>query len=410
MQNISDIESSISKEAAYYRDILVVSRTFLPKEGGIEEYVYNRCLQNPERIIMLAASFKGDQKFDQVQDFSVHRWYLPDIPHLFGLEAVIKQILNIFCSFVLGIKLYFRYRYRYIEWGHGYDFPAILLLSYLLPINFFIYLHGNDILCPLRNPLLKKLFELTLQRATGIVCNSKFTRDYLREKFEFNTPTYVINPIVRPEKFGDKAKNQQYLENARLNIRQKFNIPENAIVILSVGRLVKRKGFGRVIDNLNQLLNQDLDVHYIICGRGKMQSELEQKAELLQVKERVHFAGFVTDEDLASYYAASDIFAMLTFFDIQKASIEGFGIVYAEAGYFGKPVIASRVGGVEDAVHHEENGLLVNPDSPEEISQALIRLCKDNQLREKLGSKGIELARRKTPHSIIYSEELRVRS
>ncbi|NJL81286.1 MAG: glycosyltransferase family 4 protein [Richelia sp. RM2_1_2] len=403
MQNISDIESSRSKEAASYRDILVVSRTFLPKEGGIEEYVYNRCLQNPERIIMLAASFKSDQEFDKVQDFSVHRWYLPNIPHLFGLGAVIKQILNMFWSFVLGIQLYFRYRYRYIEWGHGYDFPAILLLSYLLPINFFIYLHGNDILCPLRNPLLKKLFELTLQRATGIVCNSSFTRDYLSEKFEFNTPTYVINPIVRPEKFGDKAKNQQYIENARLNIRQKFNIPENAIVILSVGRLVKRKGFGRVIDNLNQLLNQDLDVHYIICGRGKMQPELEQKAELLQVKERVHFAGFVPDEDLANYYAASDIFAMLTFFDIQKASIEGFGIVYAEAGYFGKPVIASRVGGVEDAVHHEENGLLVNPDSPEEISQALIRLCKDKQLREKLGTKGIELARRKTPHSIIYN-------
>ncbi|MBE9215132.1 glycosyltransferase family 4 protein [Plectonema cf. radiosum LEGE 06105] len=402
MQNISHIESSRSKEAAYYRDILVVSRTFLPKEGGIEEYVYNRCLQNPERIIMLAASFQGDKEFDQVQDFSVHRWYLPNIPRIFGLGGVIKQILNMFWSFVFAIQLYFRYRYRYIEWGHGYDFPAILLLSYLLPINFFIYLHGDDILCPLRNPVLKKLFELTLQRATGIVCNSSFTKDYLSEKFEFNTPTYVINPIVRPEKFGEKAKNQQYLENARLNIRQKFNIPENAIVILSVGRLVKRKGFGRVIENLNQLVNQDLDVHYIICGRGKMQRELEQKAELLQVKERVHFAGFVPDEDLANYYATSDIFAMLTFFDIQKASIEGFGIVYAEAGYFGKPVIASRIGGVEDAVHHEENGLLVNPDSPEEISQALIRLCKDKELRKKLGSKGIELARRKTPHSVLY--------
>lgn len=405
MQNILDIESSTSKEAAYSRDILVVSRTFLPKEGGIEEYVYNRCLQNPERIIMLAASFKGDKEFDQVQDFCVHRWYLPNIPRMFGLGAIIKQILNMFWSFVLAIKLYFRYHYRYIEWGHGYDFPTVLLLSYLLPINFFIYLHGDDILCPLRNPVLKKLFELTLQRATGIVCNSKFTKDYLSEKFEFNTPTYIINPIVRPEKFGIN-QNKHNLENARLNIREKYNIPENAIVILSVGRLVKRKGFGRVIENLNQLVNQDLDVHYIICGRGKMHSELQQQAELLQVKERVHFAGFVPDEELANYYVASDIFAMLTFFDIQKASIEGFGIVYAEAGYFGKPVIASRIGGVEDAVHHEENGLLVNPDSPEEISQALIRLCTDKQLREKLGGKGIELAQRKTPHSILYSEEL----
>jgi phosphatidylinositol alpha-1,6-mannosyltransferase len=93
---------------------------------------------------------------------------------------------------------------------------------------------------------------------------------------------------------------------------------------------------------------------------------------------------------------------MLTFFDTQRSSIEGFGIVYAEAGYFGKPVIASRIGGVGDAVHHEENGLLVNPDSPEEISQALTRLCQDNELRQKLGNKGKELAKRKTPHSILY--------
>ncbi|AFY57173.1 glycosyltransferase [Rivularia sp. PCC 7116] len=402
MQNLSLI-NSVVKEETYSPDILVVSRTFLPKEGGIEEYVYNRCLQNPRRVIMLAAAFSGYENFDKNQLFPVHRWHLPKIPRLFGLGAIIKQILNMFWSFVLATKLYFRYRYSYIEWGHGYDFPSILLLSYILPIKFFIYVHGNDILCPLRNPLLKKLFELTLQRSAGIVCNSSFTQNYLKEKFSFDTSTYIINPIIRTEKFGDRAKNQQYIKKSRLKIREKYNIPEDAIVILSVGRLVKRKGFGLVIDNLHHLLNQGLDVRYIICGRGEMQPQLEQKVSQLQLTEKVDFAGFVADANLAEYYAASDIFAMPTFYDAQSASIEGFGIVYAEAGYFGKPVIASRIGGVEDAVHHEENGLLVNPDSPEEISQALTRLCKDKELREKLGSKGIELANRKTPHSILYS-------
>jgi len=191
------------------RDILVVSRTFFPKEGGIEEYIYNRCLQNPERVMMLAPTFSGYEEFDKVQNFPVHRWYLPKIPRLFGLGAIIKQVMTLFWSFILGIKLYFRYGYSYIEWGHGYDFPSILLLSYLLPIKFFIYLHGNDILCPLGNPILKKLFELTLQRAMGIVCNSSFTKNYLKEKFNFNTPTYIINPIVRGSKFGDRAQNQQ---------------------------------------------------------------------------------------------------------------------------------------------------------------------------------------------------------
>ncbi|MGB3754805.1 MAG: glycosyltransferase, partial [Rivularia sp. (in: cyanobacteria)] len=199
---ISSLEKTAIKEETSSRDILVVSRTFFPKEGGIEEYVYNRCVQNPQGTILLTATFAGYRDFDKNQEFPIHRWYLPKIPRLFGLGAIIKQVWNMFWSFILAIKLYFRYRYKCIEWGHGYDFPAILLLSYILPIQFFIYVHGNDILCPLRNPILKKLFELTLQRSTGIVCNSSFTKDYLSEKFSFNSPTYVINPIVRADKFG----------------------------------------------------------------------------------------------------------------------------------------------------------------------------------------------------------------
>jgi phosphatidylinositol alpha-1,6-mannosyltransferase len=69
-------------------------------------------------------------------------------------------------------------------------------------------------------------------------------------------------------------------------------------------------------------------------------------------------------------------------------SIEGFGIVYLEAGYFGKPVIASRVGGVEDAVRHGESGLLVDPNSADDIFKNLYRLCTEQQLREQLGQRG----------------------
>ncbi len=64
MQNISQINSNAIKEETSSRDILVVSRTFFPKEGGIEEYVYNRCLQNPQRTILLTATFAGCRDFD----------------------------------------------------------------------------------------------------------------------------------------------------------------------------------------------------------------------------------------------------------------------------------------------------------------------------------------------------------
>jgi phosphatidylinositol alpha-1,6-mannosyltransferase len=404
MQNLSQLDRSARDEVASPY-ILVISRTFLPKEGGIEEYAYNRCLQDPERVVVLAASCPGDEAFDREQPFPVHRWPVPALAGSGKLGSILKQVFNMVWSFVLAIRLYFRYRYQYIEWCHGYDFPSLLLLSYLLPIRSFIYLHGNDLLCPLRNPLLRSLFEWTLRRTQGIVCNSSFTRDYLKTHFQVDTPTHVINPTVRPEKFGVGGRREQ-AHNLRSQVRLAHGIPDTATVILSVGRLVQRKGFDRVIENLPLLLAEGLDVHYLICGRGPMESELKSLTSRLGVEKRVHFAGYVPDEELAGYYAACDLFAMLTFFDTKAASIEGFGIVYLEAGYFSKPVIASRVGGVVDAVRHEESGILVDPDSAQEISQALHRLCADQQLRERLGRKGQELANRKTLHESLYLSQI----
>jgi phosphatidylinositol alpha-1,6-mannosyltransferase len=392
---------SVTTEQSAQPDILVVSRVFFPDAGGIQEYVYNRCLQDPERIIVLTSACSGDEAFDPTQPFTIVRWQMPPLKWLGKLAGLLKQIINLFWSVVFGVLLYNRYHYRSIEWCHGYDFPALLLLSYLLPVRCFLYLHGDDVLCPMKNPVLRWLFEWTLQRTEAVVCNSKFTKDYLVEHFHCERPTHIIHPTVRAEKFGKDSLDQ--LPDLRSQVRQKYGIPEAAIVILSVGRLVKRKGFDRVIEQLPALLAAGIDVYYLICGRGALEAELKQLAQRLDVQSRVIFAGYVPDENLASYYAACDLFAMLTFFDDQVKSIEGFGIVYLEAGYFGKPVIASRVGGVEDAVHHQENGLLVDPINNKETFEMLHLLCVDQALRQKLGRHGRELANRVTPHRLLYS-------
>ena len=406
MQNSQLHASTVVEASSSTADILVISRVFPPAVGGIEEYAYNRCLQDPDRVIVLTSSCVGAGAFDQAQTFPVHRWPMPSFLRSAGkLGSLFKQLANMAWSFVMALQLYGRYRYRYIEWCHGYDFPALLLLSYVLPIRFFVYLHGNDVLCPAKNPLLRRLFEWTLSRAEGVACNSSFTRNYLKDHFRCDTPTYVITPTVRPEKFGPR----DLLEKApvlRAELRAKYNIPEAAVVILSVGRLVRRKGFNRVIENLPTLLAQGLDVYYLICGRGPLEAELKTLASQLGVKERVLFAGYVSDKQLASYYAACDLFSMLTFFDAADKSIEGFGIVYLEAGYFAKPVIASRVGGVEDAVHHHTTGLLVDPNDDEEITRTLLKLCTHHPLRERLGLDGQVLANRKTPHRILYSDQI----
>lgn len=400
MSTLSNTDG-VQTEPSQQRDILVISRVFPPDAGGIQEYAYNRCLQDPDRIMVLSSACAGDESFDRVQPFPVYRWSIMSAVYGFGaLGSILKQILNMFWSVVLGVGLYQRHRYRYIEWCHGYDFPALLVLSYLLPVECFMYLHGDDVLCPQKNPVFRWLFEWTLQRTKVIVCNSAFTRDYLKENFRVDSPTQIINPTVRPEKFGNVSLEQANILGSQ--IRSKYQIPEKAIVILSVGRLVRRKGFDRAIEHLPALLAQDIDIYYIICGKGAIESELRELAAKLDVSSRVIFAGYVPDEKLASYYAACDLFSMLTFFDSKDKSIEGFGIVYLEAGYFGKPVIASRAGGVQDAVIQGENGLLVDPNSTDETLNTLRQLCKDEELRKQLGEKGKELANRVTPHRCLY--------
>jgi phosphatidylinositol alpha-1,6-mannosyltransferase len=379
---------------------LVISRVFLPKEGGIEDYAYNRCLQDTNEVIVLTSQTPNYKIFDQRQDFLIHRWPSPPFLEKSKFGKAIKQIWYMACEFFMAIKLYSAYKYNYIEWFHGYDFVSLLLLSYILPVKYFIYLHGDDLLRPLCSPILKSLFSLTIARSEGVICNSKYTKDLLFKEISPEVKSFVINPSIRKGKFDIDPAASIKKEFAR----EKLGISKSAIVILSVGRLVRRKGFDRVIRSLPKLLDAGINAHYIICGRGEMLSELELISEQLEVSERVHFEGYVAEKELPNYYASCDIFAMPTVYIEQTASIEGFGIVYLEAGYFEKPVIASRVGGVVDAVRHKENGLLVDPSSFEDFLQALICLCNDETLRYKLGKKGKQFACMESSHRIIYEK------
>jgi glycosyltransferase involved in cell wall biosynthesis len=409
------LETKISSATAtVQRDILVVTRLFLPDPGGIQEYVYNRCLHGQERVVLLTSQVPDDRPFDAEQPFPTYRWPAIDLSPYLGMAWVVwQQLLNMIAEVYYGLKLYRQYRFRSIEWTHGYDFPAILLLSYLLPINYYIYLHGDDVLCPLRNRGLSWMFNWTLQRATAIGCNSSFTRDFVQHNFKFNTPIHVIHPSVRPEKFSlppsptlthstDPFSLRGAINHRPTSLRHQLGIADDVVILLSVGRLVRRKGFQRVIEQLPELEAKGIKVHYLICGIGPMERELRQLAQTLKVSHLITFAGYVPDHQLASFYNTADLFVLPTFYDDNAKSIEGFGIVYVEASYFGKPVVASRIGGVVDAVQHEITGLLVNPNDAADLFQALYRLCCDLPLRQALGRQGQQFARRQPPYDILY--------
>ncbi|MBD2138683.1 glycosyltransferase family 4 protein [Anabaena sp. FACHB-1237] len=406
MENISQIGLEITEKLAY-PDILVISRVFQPQDPVISEYVYSRCLQDPDRVILLASNCAGNAKFDQSSEFPIYRWPCFHYFCNYGFCNFFRSTFNVIFSFILAIKLYYRYHYRYIEWCHGDDFPALLLLSYILPIRFFIYLHGSDLLSINNKPFWRSLFKLTLKRAEGIVCRSSHTHNFLKNSLRLDTPTHIINPIVRPERF-ENSKNQHIWDNLRQNIRENYHIPETAVVILSIGKLVKSKNFDRVIDNIPLLLTIGIDVHSIIIGEGRYESELKSQAERLRIDNRVHFAGDISPKELASYYAACDIFAMLNGESSENQNIQNIDngeVNYLEASYFGRPIIASRLGSLLDIIHHGKNGLLVNQNSGYEVFLAFKKLCQDQELREKLGRQGQELVKRKTYHRWLYNSE-----
>jgi phosphatidylinositol alpha-1,6-mannosyltransferase len=161
--------------------------------------------------------------------------------------------------------------------------------------------------------------------------------------------------------------------------------------ILSVGRLVPRKGFDTLIAGYAKL-TPELRQNYqlVIAGRGERRQSLREHARELGVGEDVIFLGSVSDKELRVLYGGATCFA-LTPKKIEGAT-EGFGIVYLEAAAQGLPVIGTHHGGITEAVLHMKTGILISPDDAMACGAALSELLHDPQLRQRLGSEGKERA------------------
>ncbi len=168
-------------------------------------------------------------------------------------------------------------------------------------------------------------------------------------------------------------------------------------IVLSVGMLSRDhfyKGFDKIIRALPKVREQVSNVRYVIVGDGNDRERLRKLASELGVSDCVEFAGEVSDEFLAAYYQACDVFALPS----RARQIdgrwqgEGFGRVYVEAALAGKPVVGSREGGAAEAVLHGTTGFLVDPESITELSNALVTLLERPEVAAQMGSKGRQWA------------------
>jgi phosphatidylinositol alpha-1,6-mannosyltransferase len=254
-----------------------------------------------------------------------------------------------------------------------------VVVSHLLPLGtaamllgkpYVVIVHGLDLRSAAAQPRKRKLAARVLKKARLVVANSRATAAELAAFAIDPATALVLTPAV----------------DAGLADGSPSAVEKGGKMLLSVGRLVPRKGFDRLIRLLPELRAACGDVTLVIAGAGPEEKRLRQDAVRAGVDAHVRFVIAPERAALAALYRAADVFALAV--RASKDDVEGFGIVFLEAALFGLPVVSARVGGIPEAVLDGVTGSLVDPDSDGDLFEALKRLLGDAGEAKRLGDAG----------------------
>ncbi len=209
----------------------------------------------------------------------------------------------------------------------------------------------------------------TFQRSDAVVANSSFTLRLLEQRG-------VTNGVIAY--CGVDRRGSQSMRAA-------------TPTVLSVGRLVRRKGFDRTIEALPTVLRRFPNLRYEIVGAGPDEAYLRAQVRKLGLEDHVAFLGPIDDEAVARAYSRAWCFVLPTR-NLAGGDVEGFGIVYLEAAMAGLPSIGGHSCGAEDAIEDGKSGLLVDGDDSRQIAQAILSLFEDPERAREMGEYGRERA------------------
>lgn len=252
-----------------------------------------------------------------------------------------------------------------------------LWLKRLLGIPFITFVYGEELAWTSTPQYLNNLTRQTCQEAEAVVTISRFTVDLLIKAGVPSERIVLAYPGVNTTLFNPNW------DTAAL--RSQLGLIDCKI-LLTVGRLTKRKGHAQVISAMPKVLQVVPDVRYVIVGIEW--ENLRPLIEALHLEQHVILTGYVDPEEFPQYYCICDVFVMANYELPDSKDTEGFGIVFLEAGACGKPVIGGRAGGVPDVVVDGETGLLVDATDLDALANALIRLLTDEDYARRLGLNG----------------------
>jgi len=340
------------------KKLLLLTLDFPTKTGGVARYLAALASIFKDDIRVVATPEPGSEVFDITAPFPVERQEL--LYKIFWprwLKSVrllikeVKEYETVIVSHLLPLG------------------AAAWLAKFLTNRPYIVVVHGLDVSMTLLSPRKRWLAGKVLRGAKVVVANSKALAEEIERDFEVKE-TVVCYPGIKNRGIPQDRIDRTYLE-------------ENQFTLLTVSRLVPRKGHIRVLKAMAELQKQIPNLRYRILGDGPALGEIIRTANELGVYDLIRLSGRVTDTEIAEAYDEADVFVMPTIAD--QIDREGFGTVYLEAAAHGVPSIASRLPGVDEAVLDGQTGLLVLDGDIKALQEAILRLYKNPEERHRLG-------------------------
>ncbi|MFM9130117.1 MAG: glycosyltransferase family 4 protein [Actinomycetes bacterium] len=352
---------------------LVITNDFPPRPGGIQTFVHGLIEGlDPKDVVVLSSKFKGWQEFDSLQKYKVFRY---DTEMLLPTPAVANYAIKLVKEFDCESVLF------------GASAPLGLLSAKLKEngIKKTVALtHGHEVGWSF-TPGLKQTFQKIVKDVDKLTYLTKYTFEKIKEaipeselvKFEQLTPGIDI------EMFKPSNKETKEVQD----LKHRFRI-QDKLIVACISRLMPRKGQDTLIEIWPEVIKKVPSAHLLIVGGGPYKQNLHKKAFDLNINSNVTLTGSVPWEQLPTFYASADVFAMPVRTRNFGFDVEGLGIVYLEASASAVPVIAGNSGGAPDAVINEVTGYVLDPKNKNLLVEKIVNLLLNPDLRNRLGKQG----------------------
>ena len=247
--------------------------------------------------------------------------------------------------------------------------------SHSQPENLFMSMPRliRPTLCYIWNKYLAWFYS----KADSLIYPSEMARSLLNKLGRANQPSYIISNGVNIDKFKIFPVGNFY---------ERFNIPDNKIKLLFVGRLFPEKSIDTLIKTIPHIIKEYKNIHLMIVGAGYLRPQLEKLMYSLKVDQYVTFLGLISEEDIILAYNASDIFVLPSI-----AELEGMAVLEAMA--CSKPIIIANSKESASRYFVDDNGLLFEPQNAVDLAEKILTIISDKGLREKMGQRSLEISK-----------------